>query len=488
MAEKHTDSSWVSFGGSCRLTEKDMFEPVREHLAILRCPISKQRLRALEFPEIEQLNRLIAKGTCRFLDGTPVLESLEAGLISADGRFIYRVQHRILCMLPDQAILASGDSLTQHDKAIPTRPKEEVQEFYDRIGWKKIDENTYSDASRFEDLRSVSHGYISNCHLRVARNIRKNGKYILDAASGPIQYEEYLAYSDDYDFRICIDISLLALREASRKIGDKGIFVQANITNLPLADNCVDAVVSLHTIYHVPAQEQFGAFRELYRVLKPGATAAIVYSWGSYSPLMTVTMLPLAILRWPLRLIRQLRKRLKRPVSAKNEPTLYFFHHPRRKIQEELGKFCDFDIVVWRSVSVLFLRVYSSSPAIRRPATKFYFLPGREIPALFRKSRSLSADCHAQAVKVPKPVSAAGTTRDPLVPKSAGDRYRSLSSSMRIARAGEPSRPTNFKGRQARVYKPARTPLRFNPSTMMIPAFSKARCVGPDWPNGATER
>ena len=142
----------------------------------------------------------------------------------------------------------------------------------------------------------MSSDYISNCHRRVTRYIQKNGRYILDAASGPIHNEEYLAYSKHYDFRICVDISLLALKEASGRIGQKGLFIQANITNLPLAENCVDAVVSLHTIYHVPSEEQFFAFQDFHRVLKPGATAVIVYSWGWRSPLMTFMLLPFAVL------------------------------------------------------------------------------------------------------------------------------------------------------------------------------------------------
>ena len=150
----------------------------------------------------------------------------------------------------------------------------------------------------------------------------------------------------------------MALKEASRKIGNKGVFIQANITNLPLAENCVDSVVSLHTIYHVPSEEQFSAFRELHRVLKPRATAAVVYSWDRQSPLMAVTMFPLRVLRWPLRLLRQLKARPTKPRERSNGPTLYFFCHRRKSLEEELRKLCDFDLMVWRSVNVLFLRVY----------------------------------------------------------------------------------------------------------------------------------
>jgi len=365
--------------------EKLVIDRIREHLPILRCPLSKQGLRGLEMWETDQLNSCIARRECRHHDGTLVLESLEIGVISLDGKFIYRVQEGILCMLPDHAILQPNDfSKYEGETGIPTS-RQDVQEFYDRIGWKKVNEKTYSDASQFEDLRAVSSDYISNCHRRVIRYIQRSGKYILDAASGPVQYEEYLVYSKHYDFRICVDISLLALKEASRKIGKKGLFIQANITNLPLAKNCVDAIVSLHTIYHVPSEEQFIAFRELHRVLKPGATAAIVYSWGWRSSLMAFMLLPFAVLRWPLRLLRLLKALRTKPVGTTNEPTLYFYNHPRKRLEGELRKFCDFDLVVWRSVNILFLRVYCHSWLFGKQLLSLIFSLEDTFPRFFGK-------------------------------------------------------------------------------------------------------
>lgn len=362
-----------------------MIDQIREHLPILRCPLSKKSVRALEVGETDQLNTRIARGECWHNDGTLVLESLEAGVISLDGRFIYRVREGILCMLPDYAIMQQNDfSKHEGETGMPTS-RHDVQEFYDRIGWKKVDEETYSDASQFEDLRAVSHEYISKCHRRVTRYIQKSGNYILDAASGPVQYEEYLAYSKHYDFRICVDISLLALKEASKKIGNKGVFIQANITNLPLAENSIDAIVSLHTIYHVPAEEQFTAFQELHRVLKPGATAAIVYSWGWRSPLMMFMLLPISMLRWPLRLLRQSKAWLTKPPAASNEPALYFFCHRRMRVQEELRKFCDFDLVVWRSVNILFLRVYCHSWLFGKQLLSLVFSLEEKFPQFFGK-------------------------------------------------------------------------------------------------------
>jgi SAM-dependent methyltransferase len=181
--------------------------------------------------------------------------------------------------------------------------KKDVQEFYDNIGWDKSDDG-FSDASIYEDLRPVAAEYIQRCHQRVKQHLPDSGRYLLDVASGPVQYDDYVAYSAGYERRVCADISLRALVEARRRLGDKGLYVVADIANLPFADNTFDGVVSLHTIYHVPAAEQEKAFNEIHRVLAPERPAVVVYSWGARSPLMLLSLMPFQVWNWLSRRIR----------------------------------------------------------------------------------------------------------------------------------------------------------------------------------------
>ena len=95
--------------------------------------------------------------------------------------------------------------------------KQQVRKFYDQIGWTLESDGFYQNA-RYEDLRPVSNEYIEKCHLRVNRHLVKNGKYLLDAGSGPIQYPKYLTYMEGYQYRLCMDISIVALQEARKKI------------------------------------------------------------------------------------------------------------------------------------------------------------------------------------------------------------------------------------------------------------------------------
>src|SRR6478672_9389691 len=108
--------------------------------------------------------------------------------------------------------------------------KQQVREFYDQIGWSQAGDGLYQNA-RYEDLRPVSHEYIHNCHLRVKRHLAPNGDILLDARSGPVQGREYLTYSENYRYRLRADISITALKEARARLGRKGLFGVADVSN-----------------------------------------------------------------------------------------------------------------------------------------------------------------------------------------------------------------------------------------------------------------
>ena len=157
--------------------------------------------------------------------------------------------------------------------------KKEIGQFYDQIGWQLEGEGVYQNA-RYEDLRPVSSEYIHNCHMRVKRHLAPTGDFLLDAGSGPVQYDEYLTYSENYRYRVCMDLSVVALQEARKRLGDKGVYVNADIANLPFKDDTFDGIVSLHTIHHVPIEEKVGVYKDLHRTLKPGRSMVTVDGWA----------------------------------------------------------------------------------------------------------------------------------------------------------------------------------------------------------------
>ena len=157
------------------------------------------------------------------------------------------------------------------------KAEESVSKFYNTIRWKTID-GIADDTIRFEDLREHSMKYVSNCRLRVLNQIPESGLNLLDMASGPIQFPEYVEYSKNFKKRYCVDLSTDALEMAKMKIGDHGEFLHGSFFDIPMEENFFDCSISLHTIYHIDKDRQEEAVRKLLYVTKPGKPIIIVYS------------------------------------------------------------------------------------------------------------------------------------------------------------------------------------------------------------------
>jgi SAM-dependent methyltransferase len=237
--------------------------------------------------------------------------------------------------------------------------KQQVREFYNQVGWQEVDEGLYQNA-RYEDLRPVSHEYIHKCHLRINRHIQPEGRFFLDAGSGPIQYPEYLEYSNGYDYRVCADISIVALQEARKRIGEHGLFVVVDIANLPFAPEVFDGVVSLHTIHHLPVDEHLQAYEELYRVLSPERTAVAVNGWRS-PPITRFLNTPK---RWSKKFKRYLagaRARIlgtKREKKPKQPKGTYVQKYNADWLKSKLEERMPVEILVWRGIDSSILRTY----------------------------------------------------------------------------------------------------------------------------------
>lgn len=301
---------------------------------ILRCPISHGPLNLHTETEAEAPSRR---------------------LVSADGRYAYPIENGIARLLAESAIHLNGEAAGTVTAL--RAEKEAVQAFYDSVGWQKDEEDVFVDTALFLHTNPSVERYMSKCRRRVKDYLKPDGQYLLDVASGPVHFPEYQEYSDSYQRRICVDLSTVALSEARGHLGDKGVYVIGDVTNLPFADGTLDGVASLHTLYHVPHDEQATAFREIHRVLKPGANGVVVYywqttPWRNRSLPMKVTLLPGRVLR---RLVSAVRSRRSSPAEPSTD--LYYHAHDYQWFRDQEWPF-EADVRSWSSVNMDFLRKY----------------------------------------------------------------------------------------------------------------------------------
>lgn len=237
----------------------------------------------------------------------------------------------------------------------------QTQSFYDAVGWTVAGEATV-DAQKWEDLRPCAASYVSACRLRVLRHLPKSGERILDMASGPVQYPEYLRFSENFAQRVCVDLSDRALAIARTKLGNRGEYLHGDFLELDVPSNSFDAAVSLHTIYHIDLARQAAAVRKLIDVTRPGAPVVIVYSNPRYpgAPLL----------------------RLKRLLSRKSGD-IYFHPFPLRWWQQ-FSNVADVQIYPWRTFEVRAQKLLFPDNALGRKLFSALYALEERFPAFFR--------------------------------------------------------------------------------------------------------
>jgi ubiquinone/menaquinone biosynthesis C-methylase UbiE len=154
--------------------------------------------------------------------------------------------------------------------------KQSVKEWYDWFGWRTNGQGCYNDTASFSQGTPTGCGlYELMSHLSILDRF-PGGQFVLDAASGAIPHPEYLAFSWFFKSRVCVDMSITALRGADSKLRATDFCCLADICRLPFRDETFDAAISGYTIQHIPESQQLQAVKELYRVIRPNAHLCIL--------------------------------------------------------------------------------------------------------------------------------------------------------------------------------------------------------------------
>ena len=121
-------------------------------------------------------------------------------------------------------------------------------------------------------LRSADRRYH---HLRIAFKLLSqcHGKRILDVGCGQGLLERYFSNHEC----IGMDVSLSALRHAKRN-AERGKYMLADMTSLPVKERCVDIVAMIAVLGGVPQGKDEMVFGEAGRVLTDGGHVVILVS------------------------------------------------------------------------------------------------------------------------------------------------------------------------------------------------------------------
>jgi SAM-dependent methyltransferase len=259
--------------------------------------------------------------------------------------------------------------------------KRRVKNFYETFGWRRNTSGRFNDAELFTDSAATLRPYYERTGQRVQRYLPRHGAYFLDAGSGPVRQDHYVALSSGYRRRVCVDFSELALREARARLGTAGCYVCADITCLPFKDGAFDAIFSAHVIYHIPADEQEETITELQRSLSAGRVGVIIYSspnsWftalaeGVNSAKRRLDRVPGLVFLW-----RMFHGRRRAPVIASrpgdgvttgaSRPTLYFHAHPYHWLVQRSRADCATEVRCYSAVDYEFTRALVPSNAVGR--------------------------------------------------------------------------------------------------------------------------
>jgi len=311
----------------------------------LRCPITKKELDIVKREDFSNYD---------IPDEYSKFGKLAYGLLDSSKHYFYPVFEDIIILHEYYALYVG----TQKDirEKLP-HDKQRVFDYYNEVEYKVKDSlKVYEDSPKWVDFREVSSKYIKNSFTKASQYYPNRGEYLLDIASGPIGLPEYMLLSEGYEYRICVDISINALIQAKANLdnaGKKGIFICADITNIPLQDNVVDNVLCQHTLYHIPKNEQKTAVQEMYRVAKPESKIVIIYCWFYHSWFMNLSLNLIQVYRIARHIAGKIYVKL-----FNSKPRLYFYAHSPRWFLKTFAFSKNIDFYCWRSTNKYFLNLY----------------------------------------------------------------------------------------------------------------------------------
>jgi len=166
---------------------------------------------------------------------------------------------------------APSPELPTHSAALAI--ERSVAEFYNSAGW-AVGASGHN-ANLWEDRRDVASWYQASCRRRITRYLGP-GMLVLDAGSGPVNYEDHQMALLRFDHVVCLDVSRVALA-AGRRLHPSWNWICGSIRHLPFPSETFDCIMAFNVINHVEARSQASVVTELLRTVRPDGRVVILY-------------------------------------------------------------------------------------------------------------------------------------------------------------------------------------------------------------------
>jgi SAM-dependent methyltransferase len=151
-----------------------------------------------------------------------------------------------------------------------------LKTFYDTYGWRRDQTSgRYRGEVLHEDLDAAAQRYMEANEARYRSCFAAGGDFFLDAGCGA---EPRRRMAPDFRRHVCVDISVVGLKEARRQLGGTGLYVVSDLAALPFRSATFDGALASHCLYHVDKDLQPVVVRELYRAVRPSKVVLIFYA------------------------------------------------------------------------------------------------------------------------------------------------------------------------------------------------------------------
>ena len=189
-----------------------------------------------------------------------------------------------------------------------------VRQFYDEYGWVVDGEGSGEDKSfRGESEAFAAYARVSTRRVLDALGPARGSVLFVGGGDMP---ESHMAVARTFQRIVCLDLSMVGMEAARRKLGEAAEYVVGSILDADLGTGVFDVVYCAHVLYHINRENQEAAVRRMLKACKPGGRVVLVYA-NPWSPVRVVG-------RTAAALLGPLRKAPPPGAPAK----LYYYDHP----------------------------------------------------------------------------------------------------------------------------------------------------------------